>query len=319
MSERIAAGGMDLAVATDPEALEVVADIVEELDGVGLQAAFLVRDLDSGAELGHDPDRAIALASVLKMVQALVICDRFASGELDPSTQISVDPATATPGPTGLARFDHPATVAVADLLKLSMAISDNAASDTLFDLVGPSQVTDQLRRWHCDGLWLRHPIRELFEAVASFADDDMTMALELATAGATRGGGHLMSVLDSSRGNCGTARGLVDFLHRVWTDQVSVPAATSAVRGLMSGQVNGARMQAELASDGNRWLSKTGSFLNLRHEAGVLETSAGQRIAVAFLTESRVRAHIQPAAEYAIGAAARMACDLLMDRAVLE
>jgi beta-lactamase class A len=49
-----------------------------------------------------------------------------------------------------------------------------------------------------------------------------------------------------------------------------------------------------------------------MRHEIGVLDHADGTSYAIAALTESRVPAVIQPAAEAAIGRVARLLHDLL-------
>jgi beta-lactamase class A len=55
--------------------------------------------------------------------------------------------------------------------------------------------------------------------------------------------------------------------------------------------------------------------MLNLRHEVGVVEHDDGSAFAVAALTESRVPAAIQPAAEAVMGQVARALHDQLRDR----
>jgi beta-lactamase class A len=77
-------------------------------------------------------------------------------------------------------------------------------------------------------------------------------------------------------------------------------------------------RLAVELVSDEVRVRSKTGTFLDLRHEAGVVErgtgdaTGRGERIAVAVLTRSSVPAAVQMEADLAIGHAARLAVEAL-------
>lgn len=56
----------------------------------------------------------------------------------------------------------------------------------------------------------------------------------------------------------------------------------------------------------------KTGSFLQLRHEIGVVETDASDRIAIAALTTSARRAAIAHDIDLDIGAAARAAFEAM-------
>jgi beta-lactamase class A len=76
-------------------------------------------------------------------------------------------------------------------------------------------------------------------------------------------------------------------------------------------------RLGPDFASDASKWSSKTGTLLNLRHEAGVVEHDDGTSYAVVALTESRVPAATQPAAEAQMSRVARALHDHL--RAVSE
>ena len=64
--------------------------------------------------------------------------------------------------------------------------------------------------------------------------------------------------------------------------------------------------------SDDVTLASKTGTFLDLRHEAGVVELAGGDRFAVVALTRSEVPATEQLEADFAIGHAARVCVDAL-------
>jgi beta-lactamase class A len=296
------------------EAMQVAHDILGRWQRLGLRGALLARNIDTGEQLGFAADEQFPLASVVKLPQALVLQDRIAQGSLDGAAPVSLDPATATPGPTGAARFRHPARIAVDDLIYLTMAVSDNTAADALFALVPEDEVTAQLRAWGYEDIVIRHPMRALYDAVARWSENDMRMALRMAAAATTSGGGHTLPVLDVSSGNVGTARALVALVGDIWTDTVSVPAATARVRELMSTPVTRHRLGAELCSDSVTVRSKTGTFLHARHEVGLVETGTGDRIAVAALTESSVPAEVQPEVDRAIGRAGRLAVEVLRD-----
>lgn len=306
----------DEAAGSTAQLLELARDIRTDWARTGLSGGFWARDLATGREFGFAPDRLLPLASVIKLPLALVAFDEIVAGRLDPAESVRFDPETATRGPSGISLFAHPAQIAVADLILQSLSVSDNAAADALFDRLPPELVTSRLRAWHCAGITIRHPIRELNQAVTELVGDDRQLALELTVRASTRGGGHAVPQLDPHRANSGSCRALVDLLHRIWTDSIADPAATALLRDAMSHQLRQLRLGAELISDLTTVRSKTGTLLNLRHEAGVVETSAGERIAIAALTNSSIPAFVQPEAEWAIAQVARTAVDgLLADR----
>lgn len=292
-------------MTSDVRLLEAVA---RDLEGVGLRAGICVRRLRSGQQISLEGDRPYPLASVVKLPLAMAVLLQAEAGELDLAHPVEIThPVTA--GPSGLSLFTHPARIAVADLLYLAVAVSDNAAADVLFERVPPAAVTRVLRERGHAHVTVRHPIADLQRSVAERLEDDLPLALALATRSATRGG-DLIPQLDVSRANVGTAHGLADLLVDVWSCEE--PWALR-LRDLLGANMLRHRLAPDLESDAVRWSSKTGTFLTLRHEVGVAERLDGEAYVVAVLSESTVGARTQPAADAALGAAARRMLDHLM------
>lgn len=294
------------------ELVALAADLRRDWQAAGVIGGLLVRHLDTGAEVGFDVDRRLPLASVVKVPIALVLYDLIETGALDPTRRLELSPELRCPGSTGIALFTEPCSVAVTDLITLMLTISDNAATDALMELVAPDAVTAQLHAWGFHELQVRHRIRELHDSIARLPESTRGHLLELAVHASTRGGGHAIPQLDTSHANVGTATSLVALLEAVWTDRVSVPTATARLRATMARQITTRRIGAELVSDLTRVAGKTGSFLNLRHEIGVVETADGDRLAVAALTASSIPAGEQPEVDAAIGSAARIAVEAM-------
>lgn len=293
-----------------PEHAALTAEIERDWDAVGLEGSLVARNLRTGAELGFGAGRAWPLASVVKLPLALVLHDAFAREELDPAEPFELAPSRTTSGPSGVALFRHPSRVAAEDLTQLALAVSDNAATDLLLDRLGLEAVSRRIGALGFPEIVVRHPMRALYGT-----DDAVTIAgLALTAGGATPGGGHVIPELDPARANAGTARALVDLLHRVWTDDVSTPEACARLREALGHQPTRHRLAIELASDDVCVRSKTGTFLDLRHEVGVVEVGSGaELIAVAAMTRSRIPAAVQLEADLAIGHAARLAVEALL------
>ncbi|WP_144127884.1 serine hydrolase [Catellatospora sichuanensis] len=292
----------------------VVAEARAALHDAGLRGSFLVRDLDSGQELGIEADVEWPVASLVKVPIAVATLERAARGEIDPAAPVTVQPGrVSTPGPTGLSRFRHPATIAVEDLAYLAVAVSDSTAADALLALTPPEQVTAELRRLGLVGISVRYLMRELTRTPAELLDRGQAhVAHSLAIAGATPTGGHAVAQLDVARANTGSARAFVDLLHALWRPSTVHTAVAERVRELMGASVMRHRLAPDFSSDASVWSSKTGSLLNLRHEIGVVEHADGQTFAVAALTESSVAAAVQPEAEALMAHVARMLRDQL-------
>lgn len=315
----------------------VVRDARRALREAGLHASFLVRDLDTGEELGIDPDTVFPAASLVKIPLAVVTLQRIARRELDPAERLEIAPgAVTTPGPTGLTKFRHPATVAIDDLLYLAVAVSDNTAADALFDLTPPEEIDAALRGLGITDIAVRHQLRALTDTPAErFAPADLHLAHTLAITGGAAtapgfpgaaatgfpgaaalpgaaGGGHPLAQLDVSRANTGTARGWAGLLAEIWRPATLDPAAAARTRELLGDNVIRHRLAPDFSTDAARWSSKTGTLLNLRHEAGVVEHTGGPSYAVVALTESRIPAAVQTGTETLMGRIARTLRDTL-------
>ncbi|MFI5836680.1 serine hydrolase [Micromonospora sp. NPDC051300] len=297
----------------------VVRNARDLLDEAGLDGAFLVRDLDTGAEIGFETDTPYPTASLVKMPLAVAVLERVARGDLDPATPVEVAPGRiTTPGPTGLSRFRHPARIAVDDLLYVSTSISDSVAADALFDLVPPAAVTAELRRLRVDGITVRHRAGELADTPAErLGPDQVHLAHSLAIGAATPGQGHPLPQLDVTRANVGSARAFVDLLHALWRPTTIRPATAARVRTLLGDNLHRQRLTPDFTSDASRWSSKTGTLLHLRHEVGVVEHADGQSYAIAALTASRVPAAAQPGSEATMAQVARSLHDHLRSGAL--
>ncbi|MBX7552168.1 class A beta-lactamase-related serine hydrolase [Streptomyces sp. tea 10] len=296
----------------DGGALTDVAEaIAADWAALGVRGSFLARNLDTGDQLGFDVQELTPLASVVKVPLALVVLDRIAAGDLDPGHPVTLDPARTSVGPTGLAAFRYPATVAVGDLLLSMLSVSDNAAADALLDLVPVAEVDAQLRAWGCGELRMRHRMNHMYECAAGAAGNDFSLALELAVRddGTDR---QTIETLDPARANAGSAAALVELLRRVWCDEISAPAATAELGRLMGLQVFTQRLASELRADTLRWSGKTGTFLHLRHEIGVVEAASGDRVAIAALSRAGRRAGVAADVDWAIGVAGRTAFEAL-------
>ncbi|MFJ3383650.1 MULTISPECIES: serine hydrolase [unclassified Curtobacterium] len=292
-----------------------LAGVRQGLRAAGLRASVLVRDLDTGQEIALDADVQLPAASLTKLPIALAVLDRVEDGRLDGALTVTVPAGNPTEGTPGTGRFRHAAVIALDDLVSLALTISDNGAADALLDLVPPADVTADLDALHLTGIAVRHPFRDLSDTpLERFAPDEAHLAHTLAIRGSTPAHGHPVRQLDVARTNTGTARAWVDLLAAIWNERCVRPAVARRLREHLHGNVIRHRLAPDFASDASTWASKTGTLLNLRHEIGVVEHADGSRFAVAALSASEVAASTQPAAEAALGAAARELHDRLRD-----
>jgi beta-lactamase class A len=300
-------------VGTGAARLRVAETIAAGWDELGIDGHLFARNLATGEELGFDADRPTPLASVVKVVIALAVLEQVADGRLGADQPLALDPEATAVGPTGAGAFRHTATIAVGDLVMLMLTVSDNASADRLLEHVGIDAVQEALRDWGRPEIRVRHTMQRLHDAAMVATGGDVDLALELAIA-SERGGAPAIEMLEPARANVGTARGLVALLADAWEDRIASPSATAELRRLMRMQVFTQRLSSDLRSDLTRVAGKTGTFLHLRHEVGVVESADGTRVAIAALTRCPRPAAVAADVDLAIGAAARLAFETLRD-----
>ncbi|MEV6283760.1 serine hydrolase [Kribbella sp. NPDC051770] len=285
----------------------LIRSLRQNLADGGLEASILVRDLQTGAELGIDPDVQLPSASLVKIPLALATLNRIHHHELDGSQPVDIAPGRITaPGPTGLSRFRHPARIAIDDLVYLSTCLSDGTAADALFALTSPAYVTELLHTWGLEGISVRHPLRDLTDTPADRLTEP-ALAHHLAIDAASN-----IPQLDPDRASSGSARAYTNLLEALWTPSAIPAPVAASVRTLMSHNLHRQRLTPDFRSDATTWSSKTGTLLNLRHEIGVATHPDGSSYAVAVLTRSTVPAATQPAADALMSTTARTLHDHL-------
>lgn len=264
----------------------LIRTLQHDLKAGGLTGSFLVRDLETGDELGFGEHTEYPIASLVKIPLAIATLEKIHNGQLDPATPVIITPTPPDEHPPpGLGWFQHSATISIADLIYLSVGISDNTAADTLFTFTSREEVTNLLRQIGNRDITIRHTLHEL---PAVEADGDLTKM------------------------NTATALGLTELLQTIWTPGPLRPSTAHQVRALMASNVHRHRLALDLTNDATRWSSKTASTRTHRHEIGVAEHPDGQHIALVALTESALPNRHQPAAEALISHTARRLHDHL-------
>jgi beta-lactamase class A len=265
---------------------------------------------DPGREIGLRPDEAVVLSSVFKLPLLVELWRQIEAGRIAATAPVDLPAVARTAGPTGIATMRDDVRLSVRDLAQLMIAVSDNAAADALFDLVGEDAVNARLDALGLPATRVVGCCRDLFAAMEEDAgtDDREALATRLADP-AVRA---RLRVLDPARTSRSTPREMTALLGAVWTDAAGPPAACAEVRRALGLQVWPHRLASGFPSDDVRVSGKTGTLPGVRNEVGVVELPSGARYAVAVFTRTDSPAFVLPQADAAIGRAARVAVDAL-------
>jgi beta-lactamase class A len=297
-------------------AIDKVARAFQE---AGCQGWLCALEVDGEGEACHDADEPVVSASVFKVAVALEVFRQASAGRLDPAQRVRVDPADATPGPTGISVFADEAELSVRDLALLMLSVSDNAATDVLIGLVGLDAVNATLGELGLTGTvvpvnvageldWIGQDAgfagyADLVRSGAALSPEEERHAIGRALAG---------RAFDPYRTIRTTARETAALLRLIWRDEAGPPDACADVRRLMSLQVTRQRIALGFPRSGVRVAAKSGTLLGLiRNEAAAISYPERQYTVAVF-----TRAHDQWVGEHeinaAIGRAAALAIEFL-------
>jgi beta-lactamase class A len=271
-------------------------------------------DLDSGREVGIEPDTPVVAASVFKVPVLVELFRRIGEGRMAASEPVTVPPGGRTPGSTGLSIMRDPITLSVGDLAVLMITVSDTTAADVLCDLLGVDAINRTLDELGLRGTRLEGCGRDVHAAIAEDAGASSDAA-ELLARLRDPSVLSLLRVLDPPRTTRSTPRESTRLLAMIWRDEAADPAECAEMRRILGLQVWPHRLAAGFPFDDVRVSGKTGTLLTVRNEIGVIEYPDGGRYAVAAYTRSAGTALLQPPADASIGAAARLAVDHLRAR----
>ena len=105
------------------------------------------KNLITGETLTYQPDRPLIAASVIKLALLGEVFRRFDAGEMDPGEMVTLRAADKVPSCGALTYLHDGLQVTLRDLCVLMVILSDNTATNMLFDRVGAAAIGRFLRQ----------------------------------------------------------------------------------------------------------------------------------------------------------------------------
>ena len=269
-----------------------------------------VRRLDRPGSFGLREAAVVPIASAYKVLLALEVADAFARGDLRADAQVRVAAAQHSPGGAGLTCFAHPVTISLADLLHLSLVLSDNTASDLLLDRVGLDAVHARAERLGLASVKVVGSCRELLRNAGEdfgYATEAEAVAADWAPATDAAD----LALARTTRASCADLARLAELLAG---ERAARPEACRMVREAMSRQVWTSRFAAAFCPPVWRRASKTGTLAPWRGEVGVVTRHDGVELAVAVMVRQHRLDVPDAAVDAAVGAVARSAASLVLE-----
>ncbi|MEU6282759.1 serine hydrolase [Streptomyces sp. NPDC047028] len=289
---------------------EPTAALQATFDEAGVEGFLHARDIDTGREVAFRADDPVIVASIRKIPIALAYARQAAAGQLDRAARHTITAANREGGGIGTDSCLHDVTMSTRDLAFFMLSMSDNAATDKLMELLGADRVRAVATELGCPRLPVgryRDLWDPVWEELGIDPEGDIDAQLEKAGEEQIRG----LAMLDPARSPSSTPREITSLLAATWCDRAGPAEACAEVRELMGRQLSTHRLVAGFDAD-VKVAAKNGALWGVLNEAGVAEYPDGGRYAVAVFLRLPELTGRNPAADAAIGRAARTAVDHL-------
>jgi beta-lactamase class A len=141
------AGPLQAASQPPPTPLQRLHDAVVRITkSVNATWGIYVKSLETGEEIAVDAERQMETMSTIKIPLMVEVCEQIKAGKIKLTDRYTYAKEDMRPG-TGIIRsLDPGAVLTVKDLMTLMIIVSDNTATDVLYQMVGgPEAVTHRM------------------------------------------------------------------------------------------------------------------------------------------------------------------------------
>ena len=255
-----------------------IQDLAGETGGVVGVAAT---QLATGRHIGYREDELFPTASVIKLPLLVTLYEDAIAGRIDLSERVTYRDDTKVAGSGVLQYLDDGLQPTLRDLSVLMMSVSDNTATDLLFDRVGKSRIEATMGRLGLSSIRVPFDIREMLMELVDMDHskpggyDELRRLLRL-SAGS---GGRSMIPEQADRTTPADMCRLLNrnriFLER--TQGVGV-----AIIELMK-RIQAATRIPGLLPKGTVVAHKTGSYRRLRNDVGIVYAPNGPYVIALF------------------------------------
>ena len=265
--------------------VETVASEIERLaDVTGGIVGVAATQVATGRHIGYREDELFPTASVIKLPLLVTLYEDAIAGRIDLSERVVYREETKVAGSGVLQYLDDGLDPTLRDLSVLMMSVSDNTATDLLFDRVGTARIEATMARLGLSSIRVPFDIR--------------AMLMELVDMDHSREGGYeeLRTLLRLSAGSGGrsmipdqadrtTPADMCRLLELIESRAVLDADACTAIIELMKRIQSGTRIPG-LLPKGTVVAHKTGSYRRLRNDVGIVYAPKGPYVIALFARE---------------------------------
>ncbi len=262
-----------------------VASEVERLaEATGGIVGISATQLASGKHIGYRESEPFPTASVIKLPLLVTLYEDAIAGRIDLSERVSYHGDTRVAGSGVLQYLDDGLNPTLRDLAVLMMSVSDNTATDLLFDRVGKTRIEQTMDRLGLTSIRTPFDIREMLMELVDMEHsqpggyDELRRRLRLSMGS----GGRSMIPAQADRS---TPADMCRLLELVESRAILNEDACTGIVELMKRIQSAARIPG-LLPKGTVVAHKTGSYRRLRNDVGIVYAPNGPYAIAIFARE---------------------------------
>ena len=267
-----------MSITTLANEIERLADAAGGIIGVS------ATQLSTGRHIGYREHEPFPTASVIKLPLLVTFHEEAIAGHIDLSERVTYRIDTRVAGSGVLQYLDDGLAPTLRDLSVLMMSVSDNTATDLLFDRVGKARIEQTMERLGLPSIRAPFDIREMLMELVDMDHsqpggyDELRRLLRL-SAGS---GGRSMIPEQADRSS---PADMCRLLELVESRAILDPAACDAIVELMKRIQSSTRIPG-LLPKGMVVAHKTGSYRRLRNDVGIVYAPNGPYAVALFARE---------------------------------
>ena len=221
---------------------------------VNAKWAIYMKCLETGEEIAINADEPMDTMSVIKIPLMAEAFRQIEDGKFALTDRVTLTDAAKRPGTGVIRSLDPGLNLTIKDLLTLMIIVSDNTATDLMYDKVGgPESVNRLMQSWGLTSIRATGTANDWFEALA--ASDRAKFHEE---------GKHPFGLT--------SARDMGKLLEKIKRGEAVSKTSSNMMLDIMRGQVYATRMPKYVT--GYRIPHKTGDFLPyIGNDVGILES----------------------------------------------
>jgi beta-lactamase class A len=253
-------------------------------DATGGIVGVAATQLATRRHIGYREDELFPTASVIKLPLLVTLYEDALAGRIDLSERVTYRQETRVAGSGVLQYLDDGLDPTLRDLSVLMMSVSDNTATDLLFDRVGKARIEATMARLGLASIRVPFDIREMLMELVDMDHsqpggyDELRRLLRISS-----GSGGRSMVPDQADRT--TPADMCRLLELIESRAILDPEACTAIIELLK-RIQSATRIPGLLPKGTVVAHKTGSYRRLRNDVGIVYAPNGPYAVAIFARE---------------------------------